>query len=201
MYKYTDKVIRYLTKQIIRTFGNAKVSLLSFDELNVLDYSAELYKRLEQISFEAFWLIAKKVYKDNLVEGKSGKITRKWLEAFLLEYNPVTKYVYQHEVDRKRARFEEAVIATAHNKAAEVDAGMRLWSRMANQYAIDVTDAAAMKAYVDSGVERVMWVTEPDERRCKECAKREGQIYDIARVPPKPHINCRCRVVPYLFDE
>lgn len=200
MYEYTDKVIRYLTKQIIRTFGNAKGLLLSFDELNVLDYSAEMYKSLEKVNYEAYYKLAVKSYKDNLIKGKTGKVpSRKWLAEFLLLYDPVTKYVYQHEVERKRSRFAEAVIASpTPEKTQAVDSGMKSWSQQTNQYAIGVTDAAALKAFKDSGVKRVIWVTEPDEKRCRDCKELDGNIYDIDIVPPKPHIRCRCRVKPYL---
>lgn len=197
MYEYTDKIIRYLTKQIIRTFGKAKVLLLSFDELNVLDYSAEMYKYLREITFTAYWKLAEYVYHKNLPKGAKGKITEAWLRDFLASYDPVTKYVYDHEVDRREARFAESVIASI-NRAKEIEAGMRSWSRMVNQYAIGVTDASALKAYADGGVERVIWITEDDEKRCSECKKREGNIYDIAKVPPKPHPGCRCKLYPYF---
>ena len=196
VYEYTDKVIRYLTKKLIRTFSTAKISLLSFDELNVLDYTSKMYDTLRADAVKAYWLLAKDSYKKNLAEGVKGKLTSDWLDDYLLEYNPVMKYVYEHEVERKAAKFAESVIAS-QNRAKEIDAGMRSWSKMTNWFAVDVTDAATLKAYQDSGVESVIWETERDGRQCMECDKRNGRVYPIDRVPPKPHPGCRCRLRPY----
>lgn len=199
MYEYTDKVIRYLTLHIIRTFSNAKGSLLYFDELNVLDYTNKMYKKLYKDAFDSYWLLVKESYKKNLPKGKHGKVDKSWLEDYLLAYNPVMKYVYEHEVDRKAARFAESVIASP-NRPKEIDAGMRSWSKMTNWFAVDVTDAATLKAYKDGGVEEVIWLTEHDERRCEECKKRDNVVYPINRVPPKPHPGCRCRILPYYRE-
>lgn len=196
VYEYTDKVIRYLTKKLIRTFSNAKISLLSFDELNVLDYTKTMYDTLRADAVKAYWLLARDSYKKNLADGIGDKLTSDWLDDYLLEYNPVMKYVYEHEVERKAAKFAESVIAS-QNRAKEIDAGMRSWSKMTNWFAIDVTDAAILKAYRDSGVESVIWETERDGRQCAECDKRDGRIYPIDRVPPKPHPGCRCKLRPY----
>lgn len=196
VYEYTDKVIRYLTKKLIRTFSNAKISLLSFDELNVLDYTSKMYDTLRADAVKAYWLLAMDSYKKNLAEGVKGKLTSDWLDDYLLEYNPVMKYVYEHEVERKAAKFAESVIASP-NRTKEIDVGMRSWSKMTNWFAVDVTDAATLKAYQDSGVVSVIWETERDGRQCEECDKRNGRVYPIDRVPPKPHPGCRCKLRPY----
>lgn len=194
MYKQTDKVIRFLNKKYIRIFGRAK-ALVSFDEINVLSYSHEIYDELENITEKAYLSLAKHVYKKHSKSRKTD-IVELWLLGVLGEYNPVTKYVYLHEVDRKRARFAEALIASP-TKAKEVDVSLRYWSAMARQYANEITDAAMLQAYKDDGVTKVEWITEEDERRCTTCAKRHGAIYDIDKVPPKPHIGCRCYLLPY----
>ena len=194
MYNYTDKVIRYMKKRFIRLFSNYKQKT-SFDELNVIQSSKALYDELLQITEECLLLIAKRAYADH--GGKViGAITTAWLLDWLNDYDPVTKYVFAHEVERKCARFAESIIAST-NKAAEIDIALRYWSNMVAQYAISVTDWAVLQAYLDAGVEQVIWVTVKDERRCKECRERHDQIYDIEKVPPKPHIGCRCYLLPY----
>lgn len=194
MYEHTDKIIKYLNKRFIRIFNKAK-NLTSFDELNVIKYSREMYDELEQITEKAFLLLARKVYRE-YSESQVTDIVPAWLLGVLKEYNPVTKYVYLHEVDRKRSRFAESLIAS-DTKAKEVDTALRYWSAMVTQYAIEVTDAAVKQAYIDDGVKKVKWITMEDERRCSECEKRDGKVYDITKVPPKPHIGCRCYLVPY----
>ena len=199
MYEYTDKIIRYLTKRFVRLFGDAKSNLLPMDEVNVLRYSHTFYGNLEEITEIYFLKLAKKVYRDTATN-KKRKIDKKWLHDTLSQYDPVTMYVYLHEVDRKRARFAEAVIASS-NRAFEVEKALRYWSRMVNQYAVEITDKAVIDAYIDNDVPKVIWVTVDDERRCEDCAKRDGKIYDIDDIPPKPHLNCRCILLPYFGEE
>lgn len=194
MYEYTDKVIRYMRKKFIRLFDSFRGNI-AFDELNVISSSKSLYKELEVITEESLLLIAKRAYTAN--GGKSDKnITSAWLLEWLNDYNPVTKYVYMHEIERKCSRFAESIIAS-DNPSAEIDIALRYWSNMVSQYAIDITDKAVEQAYVDNDVEKVVWVTVKDERRCKECRERDGKIYDIAKLPPKPHLGCRCYILPY----
>ena len=194
MYTSTDKVIKYLAKQFIRLFGKFR-ALLPLDELNIIKRSKALYEELAEITEEAYLELAHYQYKKH-VKSRGYGITTAWLLGILGDYNPVTKYVYANEVGRKRERFLEALIATG-GKVIEVDRALRLWSQMANQYAIEVTDAVTIKAYKDDGVKRVVWVTTPDERRCEVCSGRDGVIYEIDKIPPKPHWNCRCYVMPW----
>lgn len=192
MYKEADKVIRYLNKRFIRIFSKAK-ALSSFDELNVLNYSGAMYEELARITYEHLWGLAQRVHREH---GGWG-LEEAWFLGLLEEYDPVTKYVYAHEVDRKRARFAESVIASP-SKQKEVETALRLWSQMINQYAIIVTDAAVIKAYEDRGVREVVWITIPDERRCKICRGRHGKKYKIDKLPAKPHWGCRCYFVPAM---
>lgn len=204
MYEYADKVLRALRKEYIRLF-NGFGGLASFDELNVLSSAKVLYQKLDDITKQGFLLAANRAYADARNDLKSFDVgadvlTEFWLLGWLNDYNPVTKYVYAHEVERKCARFAESVIASTA-RAAEIKTGLRYWSAMVAHYAIEVTDKATVKAYKDSGVKRVMWLTVPDERRCGRCFKRHGKVYDIDKLPPKPHLNCRCYFVPYGGDK
>ena len=117
---------------------------------------------------------------------------------FLLsEYDPVTRYVYTHEVERKRMRLAEAYIAS-NGDSREVKKALRLWSNMIRQYSIAITDEALLLTYKKAGVEYVKWITEEDERRCGQCAERHGKVYRIDNVPPKPHMGCRCYFEPVM---
>ena len=59
-YEHTDKIIKYLNKRFIRIFNKAK-TISSFEELNVIKYSREMYDELEQITEKAFLLLARPV--------------------------------------------------------------------------------------------------------------------------------------------
>lgn len=189
-YEYTDKVISYIDKQLIGRYSRLK-SLVSFDELNVLEEVNTLYREVNIIVRKAFVSLAYKVYKSTK-KTDFGSIDEQWVDALLNGYDPVSKYVFNHEMDRRCARLIEAVIAS-DSKAQEVDSALRGMSFMCRLYADRITDEATMKAYNDDGEDYVKWVSEKDERVCSVCRKRDGRIYEIGNVPKDPHPNCRCR--------
>lgn len=193
MYEYTDKMIVYARKQFIRIFNKYK-SQLHIDELNVLNGSEKMYGELEEVAEFVFLKIAKRYYK-HFAKQRKTSIDRDWLLDMLEDYEPTTEYVYLHEVERKKARFAESVIAT-DNKTKAFDKALRYWNDMFTQYAILTTDTAVVTAYRDNGVKKVKWYTVPDERRCLTCYKLHGKVFDIDKIPPKPHWRCRCYVVP-----
>lgn len=169
--------------------------MMAMDELNVIQDSKTLYHDLEEANEKAFLEVARARYKD--ITGKApGKIiTLGWLLAFLAAYNPVTEFVYTHEVSRKRDRFTEAVIASP-NKLEAIRRAASLWIRQTQQFGIMVEDHTVVTAYKDIGVKRVRWITQIDERRCPECKARHRKVYPINKIPPKPHWGCRCYLIP-----
>lgn len=189
-YEYTDKVITYIDKQLIERYSRLK-SLVSFDELNVLEEVNTLYREVTIIVRKAFVSLADKVY-NSTKKTDFGSIDEQWVDALLNGYDPVSKYVFNHEIDRRCARLIEAVIAS-DSKAQEIDSALRGMSFMCRLYADRITDEATMKAYNDDGEDYVRWVSEKDERVCSVCRKRDGKIYEIGNVPKDPHPNCRCR--------
>ena len=186
-YSKTDKTIEYLNKQYAKLFRK----LTSFDELNVIEVSREIYREvLRDVKQESSRLV-KAVYKSHRENGET--ISSKDANALVLAYNPVTKYVFKNELDRKRARFAEGVISS-DTPREEVELAKRLLIGMSKQFEDDVTFEAVVQAYKDDGVKKVRWITEVDERRCSECKSRHGKIYPIDKIPPKPHRYCRCYV-------
>lgn len=177
-YDYTDKEIHYLNKQVNRVFRRTMKS----DELNVIQTSKEMYEELDSIARDSFLRIARRKYP---------KATKKWMNVILTGYDPVTGYVFTHELERKRARFAEGTIAGTEDGTAR-----RLLALMLAQYALEITDAAQLQQYREDGVRKVRWVSQEDARRCKTCKERHGKIYDVDNVPPKPHIGCRCLLEP-----
>ena len=69
---------------------------------------------------------------------------------------------------------------------------MRLVAGMSAQFMDDVTFETLIEVFRDNGVEKVRWITSPDDRRCKQCASMHNKIYPIDNIPAKPHIHCRC---------
>lgn len=188
-YKAADKVIAYLNKQYIKLFGKARG--LAFDEANVISVSHEIYDAALEETRREMERLSKTVYKkygenENFDGGA-------FVLALMLAYDPVTKYVYENEVDRKRARFVEGVLSS-DTPLEEVKASQKLWAAMNKIFADEVTFQTMIQAFKDAGVEKVRWVTSADERRCKTCGSMHGKVYGIDKIPSKPHRNCRCWV-------
>lgn len=153
-----------------------------------------LYAALDRDNREVFLDLARMVYARTKPNGGK-KPDEAWLLAFLAEYNPVTLYIYDNEVDRKREYAAESIVA-AKTKAEEFQRALKYWSRFSATYADLVTDEAVKKAFKDAGVERIRWVSEHDNKVCDTCEDRDGKIYPIDKVPPKSHIGCRCHLEP-----
>lgn len=200
IYKYVDEEIESLKQSIAAEFQNSH-NLLAFDEINLANakkVATSLYSRLKSRNRQAFRHIAKRAYKEAMSEAEvlydGEEDIDGIIAALLLAFNPVTQYVYDNEVVRKRDRFFESIIS-APNRIALRDAyqrASRLWFNQAQQYTDLSFDEARTEAFKHAGVKRVMWVTEEDDRVCGGCDKRNGVIYGIDSVPEKPHMRCRC---------
>lgn len=188
MYELTDIVIENIRKELIRDFSKLK-SLLSYDELNVMSATKAVYSKIDLYVRQMFLQLMQAVYKK--VTKRTCPYNYAWLESFLLEYDEVSKYVYANEFERKRDRLAEALIA-GPKKNEEIDAALRYLSFMLTAYAVRVTDQVVLTAYRDMGIDAVRWKAEKDNKTCTICKHRNGHIYDIEQVPPKPHLNCRC---------
>ena len=222
-YEYSDKAFKRFQKQIAREFRRSRL-LMPFDEINamsvnqrmkptgaaIMDIRREckrLYKRLNRMNHEYFYDIWLYVYWDRYFEasphGKRRTVDfKKYVDKWLASYDPVTKYVYDHEVERKESRLFEAVVAdgaSGSQRGLEADyaASERLWTNMVRQYTIDIEDYAARTAYDDADVDRVMWMSERDNRVCEDCQALDGLVFRLDRVPDKPHYGCRCKLKPW----
>ncbi len=192
-YRYTDKVIAYIDRQLIKRYSRLK-SLVSFDELNVLQEVNDLHRDIGLLLRQALLKLAQTVYLENAGQAHLRDLDAIWLDEMLNAYDPVSKYVFTHEEDRKRARLIEALIAST-TKTREVDAALRSMSYMCRIYAVRITDEAVLQAFRDDKVKWVMWVAEIDGKTCSVCLKLDGKVYPMDRLPPKPHPYCRCRYV------
>ena len=190
-YSKTDKTISHLNRQYGRMFRKAA----SFDALNIIDISHEIYEEAYQLAEQEAIRLVESVYgsyrRGEETEGAFDPVS--FVLALVLAYNPVTKYVFKNEIDRKRARFAESMLAST-TPAEEIARAKRLLAATNAQFMDDVTFDTLIQAYKDNGTKMVRWVTAVDDRRCKQCAARHGKKYPIDKVPAKPHIHCRCYV-------
>ena len=191
IYEIADKVADRLVETYAKEFG--KVNVADFDALNVIKQSKKLYSWLEKVTKESYLMLANIVYSDFADDGE--ELTEVWLSGILEAYDPVTRYVFDNEWERKRQLFVEGIIASKDKKLESKLSAARL-AKQSVQYTITVADEAQLEAYRKNGVKKVRWVSERDSRVCDVCASRDGNVYPINAIPPKPHYNCRCRFEP-----
>ena len=194
MYQRTDMAMKTLLTMIRKEFAKSR-QMMTLDELNVIRASEKLYEKLDDSNRTAFLQLARQRYQDITGEEDESTISPAWLLLLLLAYNPVTEFIYENEVARKQQRFAESMIASG-NKLARIRRAMNLWKGQTEQYLVIVEDAAVLEAYRKLGVKRVRWVTQEDERTCETCGPMHNKVFKIGNIPPKPHRNCRCYVVP-----
>lgn len=154
-----------------------------------------------KIAKEASEEAADDVKKETGVAVKPLRTDEKYVDSVLAEYNPVTGYLYEAEADRKRARLAEALIAAViFGMRAEYHKELRkfadLWHTQTLQYGETMVDQTRLDTFKKNGIKRVRWVSENDERVCKTCKERNGNIYKIEELPEKPHYRCRCWIEP-----
>lgn len=198
MYGAADKAIRAINRKNIRLFD--KLRVLKFDELNIIRTVRNVYGQSTAYAEKQYLEMAIFVYEYafSLANGKrkrKRRLDRDWLLDYLEEYDPVTLYRFLPETDRKKERLIEAIVASPH-KQTEIDKGLRYWTVQLAQYAINITDRAAMTAFRDAGVKYVKWNTEKDNKVCDTCRDLDGEVFPINDAPSKQHFNCRCYYTP-----
>lgn len=210
MYRLADKLLEQLKKLIRREFN--RLGIFAFDELNAPRVTAEtisLFERLMRENERLYLQVAKRAYGDAIAaaiaagyeDSGENRINASWVGSLLGAYNFVSGYLYKPEAERKRLRLAEQMMTakeyqsrTQYNESVRRSAN--LWWMQAAHYMLEAVDKATLDGYKDSGVSHVMWHTEIDGRECKVCRERNGKIYDIDKVPPKPHLRCRCEWLP-----
>lgn len=195
-YDLADKAIELLNKRATKRFEDAKDEAAKdgFDELSVLEVTRTLYQDLARDNQEIFLELAQERYQEAEPHGEEPPDLA-WLLALLAAYNAVTKYQYTNEVERKRQYTTEGINSSTA-KVTEFRRGLHWWADLTSSYADIVTDESTLKAYRDAGVRRVRWVTAGDEKVCETCRERNGKVYSINSIPPKPHRRCRCVYEP-----
>ena len=215
MYRLADKLLEQLKKLIRREFN--RLGIFGFDELNAPRVTTEtisLFERLMRENERLYLQVAKRAYGDAIVaaiaagyeDPGENRINASWVGNLLGAYNFVSGYLYKSEAERKRLRLAEQMMTakeyqnrTLYNDSVRRSAN--LWWMQAAHYMLEAVDKAYLDGLKASGVERVLWHTEVDGRECKVCRDRDGVIYDIDKVPPKPHRNCRCYWTPVPKSE
>ena len=202
IYDTADRAIKAINRYNLRLFSRMKMA--RWDRLNVIGQIRDLYRDVSAFAKAQFIQVARDAYWRALMECDIGReearrrareeIDEIWIEFLLINPNELTLYIFDDEVDRKRERLVEAV-AVAENKAEQIDKALKLLTRQLAQYVDIMVSAARFQAFEDAGVDEVVWVTQRDERVCKDCGPLDGQVFQIDEAPNCPlHYQCRCHL-------
>ena len=197
-----------ITSKLHREFRHNRLAL--FDEMNVIGVKKhvhKLYQNVYKVIKKEFLAILNPLYEEIYDEavalgfdGDLRDLDEAWIEEFFDEYNPVTKYVFSNEIERKESRLFEALVATMDSAGAakmqSYKTAENLIIRQAKQYAIDLEDSIAKVVYDDVGVKKVQWVAEHDHKTCGVCSELDGEVFELKDAPDKQHPNCRCYLIP-----
>lgn len=209
-WKLADKAIQQLNRQAIRRLSETKQQLLidGFDELNVIRRVNSLYQLLGRDNRRKYRelyiaryleVIAYIGTIDKPSEDTLDELAEMYLTGLLSNPNELTHYAYDTEVLRKRDKCAEAANAVPGKtqKQIQMDKHLKYWAAQTGFYADFVSEGANIQALKDSGVKQVIWYELNDDKTCSPCKKRNGEIYDIDKIPPKIHPRCRGWVEKY----
>jgi len=205
LYAMADRAIKSMNRENLKAFGRLK--LAKWDEINVVRAVGTVYDESAALARKRYLEIAKDAYIRAMVEaGKTRKeaerdawedITMLWLLGLLEDVDPVMMYSFATETERKKQRLIEA-LSVAENKNQEIDRALRAWTVQVAQFADNAVYRARIDAFRAAGIESVMWVSQRDDRVCRDCDDLDGEIFQIDQIPPPQHPHCRCHVVPVL---
>lgn len=203
IYEACDRAIKSLNRQCVEAFGRLKMA--KWDQIHIIREVTAVYQQSREKARKRYYEVAFESYLLGLamcgVESKKAHqmaekaITDEWIDRVLTETDFVTLYRFDTETERKAQRLAET-LEVSENRNLEIDKALKAWSRQVGQYAINFTDYAIVQAFEDAGITEVIWMTAKDERVCHDCSAMDGERFRIDEVPAKPHLNCRCRLLP-----
>ena len=210
-YRLADNAIAQLNKSALRLADQTKqrLTVLGFDELNVLQNVDAMYAKLDSNNRKKFlelfiaryievmaYVLGRELTADE--EDAVDDLAELYISGLLDEPNETTKYTYSAEVLRKRDRAKEAIISvpTKAQKQIQLDKHIRYFQQMTGWYADFTSQWAEIQAFKDAGIKRVQRHEHDDEKTCSVCRAADGEIYPINKIPPIPHLRCRRYFTP-----
>ena len=179
---------------------------MKFDELNVMRAVDAMYsevgvdcrtefRALYMARYSEIWYWLKGDYPD---EDMLAELVDMYLAGLWNFPNETTHYAFTPELVRKRDKAKEAIesVPTKIQKQIELEKAGRYVTQQVGFYVDIVSQDAEKKALVDAGVKKVKWNTYGDDKVCQTCFERDGTVYAIDKVPPRPHVRCRCYLTP-----
>lgn len=218
IYRHADRELKRIFRRMGAEFQNHSLRA-AWDDLNVIAITTavdKLYSTLYEYLIGRYVVIARKAYRDAWDELFPGERPEDDLDYLFVAkvldgYDTKMEYKYSSEWQRKRDRLKESMMSVGEaSDAARIANTQRarqalkrardLLERQVLEMADTMTDDARNEAFRDAGVEKVRWNTQQDSRVCRVCRERDGEVYDLDRLPPK-HPRCRCYYTPINPNE
>lgn len=194
MYEYIDENVERLKKQTQTAFNNFRLSLLKFDELNVMQVKTKtesLFTKLKRQSNRFYTGLL-----NHLAESMGFEEDKYDLDELLETYSGTLLYSFSTEMERKRERLFETMVAIDDMSDPDIlsqqKKNIRNWNTQVEEFGVDIERNIFLSELRDSGIRKVQWMTAEDERVCTDCSDLNGIVFDIDNVPRRPHIGCRC---------
>ena len=204
--RYAEEVRELIKKETNR------IALAGFDELNVIrtkTITTRLYERVDRLNRRRYRELCEDVALWVYWQYDLEPPKRDWTKVVnerLREYDPVTQYVYERELELKRLMLEEAVLTArekgdrnALNDALKLAANLLLTQSL--QGGLDLMGETEQEAFAEAARELgldedeafVQYHACNDSRTCGECKEDDGKIYPVNGAPSIPrHYRCRC---------
>lgn len=202
-YRIADIEIETLSRRILRETAAARrrLSVLKFDELNVLKETDALYETIgresRKVFHETYFLRYLEIW--NWLKGtkpdeeKLDGLVEMYLTGLWEDPDERTHYAFGPELDRKRDRAKEAIVSvpTKVQKQLELEKAARYVIQQGAWYCDFCSQDAEIQAMKDAGVQWVMRHEMDDEKTCSICREADGRVYRIENIPPLEHLRCR----------
>lgn len=186
-YNQVDAELIIIINYVVSQFMKLKAKLTKEDKTHVVVY--EMFDDIYILMLDCY----AEIYRFYANEYRGAKEA---VMKFLETSNPITKYIFKEEFDRKRAYLLEALTVKDADVQLEATRSAIRLNRIIKEFAVQIADMATLKKYKKDGVKKVKWQV-LDTKACDKCKALDGKVFKIEELPIKPHINCRCWIIPY----
>lgn len=207
LFRPYDRYGEALKRKIRQEFN--RLLLAGFDELSVVQAkqtTKTIWERVDRFIRKNLRELCAWVYEWVYVLYGKKPPDRDWtkvVDDWLKGYDPVTRYVYDNELERKRLRLLEEILTAREfqdrpglEKTLKTTAGLLLTQGL--QYGLDLMGETEKRAYEEIGPEvYVQYHACDDDRTCEDCWQYNGMVFPIDEAPRIPqHYRCRCWYTP-----
>jgi len=219
LYKRYDAFVETARRRIRQEFN--RITLAPFDKLNVIqagELTESIWRRVDRANRRAYAELCEWVYEWVYVQYGAEAPRKDWTEIvdrWLKGYDPVTRYVYESELERKRLRLVEGILTARETQDRTMledvaRSAASLLLTQSTQVGLDIMGAVQMEAYTEvleavrreegEQPERVQEISElirynacDDSKTCGECRDDDGKVFRVSEAPRIPrHYRCRC---------